>query len=286
MNSEIDESELPNLLTTLLAQSKFSDVAALLREVYDAIGETELSSALDAMTEAQRMGFSAESLMTVAWAVNFADSLFNLAVALWNISGRERASIELLRLAILQGSDDAPLAAAEQLLYLGERFESETILRGMIEQRSHGWERAAGLLGREMAETDGRRDEETLGLLQIGSSTSGDFAVVLANVESARGNFARAREILEEQVARRNPMAPIKLGLLFERNLNDTDAAEAAYRQGVELGDAYSAYNLATLLLTRDRRAEALNWLEYAANCGDNFAIERLALEREARGEA
>jgi hypothetical protein len=105
---------------------------------------------------------------------------------------------------------------------------------------------------------------------------SEDFALPLAAAESARGEFQRAREILEEQSRKGNPLAPIKLGLLLERSIDDQVGAEAAYLRGIELGDAYSAYNLATLLADQGRDREARHWFEHAAAHGDEWAAERL----------
>jgi hypothetical protein len=65
--------------------------------------------------------------------------------------------------------------------------------------------------------------------------------------ESSRGKYRVARMSREEYSATRNPLVPRQLGLLRERNLGDPVGAEAANLRGIDFGDAFSAYSLASL---------------------------------------
>lgn len=276
MNHEFDETQLRKKLPTLMAGKDYLAVVALVRNAFSERGEVDLRLILDSFDERERFGLSPESWMHVAWAVSTQDSMFNLAVALWDLPGQQQAALSLLREAIERGSVDAPPALAEYLLWVGERAEAEEVLKRLITERLPGWERAAGLLGREYVEADGRHDQEAVELLRNGLTVSDDFAMPLAVAESGRGEFRAARMVLEEQAEKGNPLAPIKLGLLLERSFGDQAGAEAAYRRGIDLGDAYSAYNLATLLHDQGRHEEAHRWLEYASAHGDSWASERL----------
>jgi tetratricopeptide (TPR) repeat protein len=280
MDDDFDAARFRERLRALMVAGDYAAVVAMARIAYNALGEVELASMLDTFDDRQRFGLSVESWMSVAWAVSIQDSMFNLAVAVWDLPGQEQAAIGLLRQALERGSLDAPPALAEYLLWVGERAEAVDLLKKLVADRPPGWERAAGLLGREYIEVDGRHDQETVDLLRIGLTVSDDFAMPLVAAESERGKFQNARRVLEEQSEKGNPLAPIKLGLLLERSFGDNAGAEAAYLRGIDLGDAYSAYNLGTLLRDQGRTEEARHWLEYAAARGDSWAVERLEEEQ------
>lgn len=66
--------------------------------------------------------------------------------------------------------------------------------------------------------------------------------------------------------------SPILLGNLYQDYLASPARAASAYRLGIARGDAFSAYNLGLLLEIQGQREEAVQWIGYAADRGDELA--------------
>lgn len=98
----------------------------------------------------------------------------------------------------------------------------------------------------------------------------------LAALLRTTGRAAEGRRVLEDGVARDEVESMLPLANLLDEE-GDPDAAEQLYRRAYELGDAYSAWNLAVLLATSGRMQEADEWRWRAARGGDELAIRHLA---------
>lgn len=112
--------------------------------------------------------------------------------------------------------------------------------------------------------------------LEEAGDTNPVASVEVAHLLIGRGDHDAARARLERDIAAGSRSAPIVLGNLLSDVLGDNHGAEAAYRLGIERGDAFSAYNLAALLDGQGRALESAEWLRYAAEHGDTRAAERL----------
>lgn len=90
------------------------------------------------------------------------------------------------------------------------------------------------------------------------------------------GRAEEAVTILSSPAYASDSAAQLPLGNAYAQ-LGRHAEAEAAYRRGMTLGDAHSAYNLALdLLETGDRAPEAIDLIEWAAERGDEKAIAHL----------
>lgn len=202
-------------------------------------------------------------------------SLYNLAIALWNV-GEHEASVRAFRQSLDSGCEEARIYLAESLVYLDRPLEARPELRQIIAAGGAAGERAAGLLGEDLFATDGRTDEEVLNLLARGSSVGREVAVAYARVLREHGRLDEAVHLLRDESAEGNDLAAIVLGNMLWDDLDDATGAEAAYLRGIELGDAFSAYNLSLLLEGQGRAEESQKWLAYAAGHGDELAKARL----------
>jgi tetratricopeptide (TPR) repeat protein len=66
------------------------------------------------------------------------------------------------------------------------------------------------------------------------------------------------------------------LGNLYRDELDDREAAEDAYRLGIDSGDMWSHHNLAIILEERGDHEEAIAHYRLAAAAGSTFAATAL----------
>ncbi len=69
------------------------------------------------------------------------------------------------------------------------------------------------------------------------------------------------------------------MGNLLYEVADNSEAAEAAYRMGLSLGDANCRLNLALLLRATDREEEGMALLVAAVEAGDELARKHMDLE-------
>lgn len=77
----------------------------------------------------------------------------------------------------------------------------------------------------------------------------------------------------------------LALGELYERRLGEAGHAEACYHRAARHGSLTAMTRLGTLLLTQERRDEALRWLHRGAETGDPDAQYHLAAALDRYGE-
>ena len=112
----------------------------------------------------------------------------------------------------------------------------------MAREKSYLGRQAAGVLG-TWAEMNGKRNKKTLKRLERGLWAYQDAAPALAAILVERGDFEKARELLEEHIAY-SPRASVRLGNLLMDHFDDRRGAEAAFLIGVAAGDAHAKDNL------------------------------------------
>lgn len=164
----------------------------------------------------------------------------------------------------------------EAQFFLGEFDAANRALEPLVRLPSAAGRTAAGLVGHHLFRDLGRDDSEVEKLLKRAGRQRDEYPVDLAELYVARGKFARAARILRAESRRGNSSAPILLGNLYSDRLQQNKRAERYYLRGVELGDAFSAYNLAAILSQQGRHSESQTWLKYAADHGDEKAQARM----------
>jgi tetratricopeptide (TPR) repeat protein len=164
---------------------------------------------------------------------------------------------------------------------LGDWTSAEPLFRLAYDTRAHWWERAAYRLGEHAFEVDDRHDDEVIALLEAGTATEDEAAVVLSHVHRRRGDPDEARRVLEAALPR-NEMVSLPLGNLLLDEFGDVEGARAAYEDGWDRGDECSAFNLGLLLEEElERPAEAREWMRKAARGGDAAARAWLTAQGE-----
>lgn len=218
-----------------------------------------------------------------AWAAilaeqDLANSLLLLGIELWSSTGHEVDTIEVFERSAELGSVRARLLLGESRAWLGQLDEAEADLRAALIPRETA-DRASFLLGRLLL-SDRDRLDEAITFLRAGVDADPDAPVDLASALMANAEFEEARSILEHEVRSKNPSAPIVLGNLLLDHFRDRDGAVSAYRVGIELGDAYSAYNLALIFRNEGDIQQSSDLLRWAAERGDPNAIELIEIDR------
>jgi len=213
---------------------------------------------------------------TIAHSENSTVGLFNLGGGLCAV-GELELGAAALELAAAEGDIDALFMLGECELWMGRTEHGREHLRQVVALGGDHMRSAAGVLGFSLFDTDGRTDEEVIDLMTLAGAEELEFPVNLATLFEQVGRRPEALAILEREMSNGNDRAPIVLGNILSEDPNGHAEAEAAYRVGIELGDAYSAFNLSMLLDDQGRNEDSRRWLQYAADHGDEKAQSRLA---------
>ena len=217
---------------------------------------------------------SIASWKSIPYSDDAEQALYNLSVALWGVD-EILLALHGMRLALDRGDQSVLAMLGEAELYAGDYKSAQRHLTAALEQTNEFDPRLSGLLGRTLFRDAKQFDERVRALLELGVSADDAFAVDLAELLAMRGEWDRALLILRAQSEGGNDQAPIVLGNLLADTADGLQEAETAYRRGIELGDAHSAFNLAHLLVRLGRTDEASEWYDYAASHGDEWAISR-----------
>jgi TPR repeat protein len=113
-------------------------------------------------------------------------------------------------------------------------------------------------------------------MLRAGMEAYPDARADLAHLLMATGRRTEGVQTLADGVRAGHVECMLPLANIFSED-GDTDSAEALYRRAYELGDAYSAWNLAVLMWETGRGPEAQEWVWKAAEGGDDLAISYLS---------
>ncbi|PRY49268.1 tetratricopeptide repeat protein [Geodermatophilus tzadiensis] len=95
------------------------------------------------------------------------------------------------------------------------------------------------------------------------------------------GREREARAVLERGAKLGEQVAWLPLGNLYREQLGDDEAAEEAYRAGIQAGDVYCHHNLGVLLADRGDLTGAAEEFERGAAAGDQLAAAALELLQE-----
>lgn len=239
---------------------------AFLRAVAKAINARWPDSSGDATELFESASLAAEDSGT---------AMYNLGAGLWALD-EIPAALAAFQLGADEGSRDSTLALGTAALWVGDESRGLDALSSLLGSTDQIGALAAAALGRYEVQTD-RVTPETVALLERGVEVDQDFVPELADAYLKLGRLDAAITLLSEQSVSGNPVAPIVLGNLYEERVGNDELAEKAFRRGIELHDAYSAYNLAALLDRLGRPSESRKYLKLAARMGDERAMERLS---------
>jgi tetratricopeptide (TPR) repeat protein len=98
----------------------------------------------------------------------------------------------------------------------------------------------------------------------------------LAHLLRETGRPVEARSVLERGAKLGEQVAWLPLGNLYREELGDDEAAEEAYRSGINAGDTYCHHNLAVLLADRGDLDGAVEQFRLGAAAGDQLAAQSL----------
>lgn len=196
-----------------------------------------------------------------------ADLLYDLAAALW--VDNEPLALSVFREAALLGSDEAFAALGDAFNWMGDDTEAITWLRAALERGSGDRDWLEGLLGESLLRTGASPTHEIEQYLNQGLKSSARFALPLALILINKGKIEDARDILERATQSGQYGAALALGNLLCDQYGDHAGAEQAYKLGIETGDAYSAHNLAVMLLGDGERKRAEVFHKIAIDMGD-----------------
>jgi tetratricopeptide (TPR) repeat protein len=121
-----------------------------------------------------------------------------------------------------------------------------------------------------------RNDVSAERMLRLGMEAYPEARADLAHLLMATGRRTEGVQTLADGVREGHVECMLPLANVFSED-GDKDSAEALYRRAYDLGDAYSAWNLAVLLWETDRGDEAQQWVWKAAEGGDDLAIAYLS---------
>jgi tetratricopeptide (TPR) repeat protein len=176
-----------------------------------------------------------------AWAMGVVDAALNLGLVLQTLHRNDEAEVAF-RDGWEAGDEGAGHELAWSLHERGDTHAARQVFRKMSREESYLGRQAAGVLG-TWTEMNGKRNKKTLKRLERGLWAYQDAAPALAAILMERGDFEKARELLEEHIAY-SPRASVRLGNLLMDHFNDRQGAEAAFLIGVAAGDAHAKDNL------------------------------------------
>ncbi|GAA1000345.1 hypothetical protein [Subtercola frigoramans] len=197
---------------------------------------------------------------------------------LWG-AGVEMIGLRLMRFAHQEQVSHASVILATCLLWLGAIDEAVDILETLVAHDGPEGDEAAGVLGGAYALEFRRTDSRVNELLRRGYQSDEDrFGITYAKVLRQNGQIDEAEMILQAAVLSGNEGTPIVLANLLLDERQDRVGAERLYRVGIAKGDAFSATNLALMIVEDDHRVEeARELLTWAASRSDLLAKKKLA---------
>ncbi|MGY1728916.1 tetratricopeptide repeat protein [Geodermatophilus sp. SYSU D01062] len=172
-------------------------------------------------------------------------------------AGDTEGGLQLAFLLREQGERDQALSVAEELAASGDA-EADAV--------AACWQWCATL------------DPALEDRLRAGAAHFAAARADLAALLLQTGRAAEARSVLERGAKLGEQVAWLPLGNLYRELLADDEAAEEAYRAGIQAGDAYCHHNLGVLLADRGDLPGAAEEFERGAAAGDQLAAAALAL--------
>ena len=192
------------------------------------------------LTQQGQLERAAEHLSR-AWAMGAVEAALNLGLVLQTLHRNDEAEAAF-RNGWKAGDERAGQELAWSLHEKGDTHAARQVFRKMSREKSYLGRQAAGVLG-TWAEMNGKRNKKTLERLKRGLWAYQDAAPALAAILTERGDFEKARDLLEEHIAY-SPRASVRLGNLLMDHFNDRQGAEAAFLIGVAASDAHAKDNL------------------------------------------
>ncbi|SHF71385.1 Tetratricopeptide repeat-containing protein [Geodermatophilus nigrescens] len=238
----------------------------------DVTGYYDLGNSL----AAQERWSEAVDAYEVALAGGESDAWRNLGLVLEQL-GDLAGAMAAYRGAAAAGDTEGGLQLAFLLREQGEREQALEVARGLAaagddeaDAVAACWEWCATL------------DPALEDRLRAGAAHFAAARADLAALLLQTGRAAEARSVLERGAKLGEQVAWLPLGNLYREQLGDDEAAEEAYRAGIQAGDSYCHHNLGVLLADRGDIAGAAEEFERGAAAGDQLAAAALKLLQES----
>jgi tetratricopeptide (TPR) repeat protein len=241
-------------------------------ELGDTMGWFNLGNAL----AAQHRWVEAVTAYELALSGGEADAWRNLGLVLEDL-GDLSGAMRAYRGAVDAGDLEGGLQLAFLLREQGEREQALTVAQ---ELAAAGDEEADAVAAcwQWCATLDPSLEER----LRTGASYFAAARADLAALLLQTGRAAEARSVLERGAKLGEQVAWLPLGNLYREELGDDEAAEEAYRAGIQAGDSYCHHNLGVLLADRGDLTGAAEEFQRGADAGDRLAAAALALLQES----
>lgn len=202
-------------------------------------------------------GWSGRRYAEALIAADRVDEAATICRAMWDL-GYPAGLTDLASLEHDRGDDDLAVALLREAL---PELDDED--RPLVE----------GQLGHWLWHRNDLAAEPHLRLgLHAFSGARADLAALLRTT----GRAGEGRALLEAGVAAGEVGSMLPLANILDEE-GESGRAEQLYRRAYDLGDAYSAWNLAVMLIGLGREEEADEWRWRAAQGGDEVAIRHLA---------
>jgi tetratricopeptide (TPR) repeat protein len=232
----------------------------------DTVGSFNLGNAL----AAQKRFPEAVEAYEIALAGDEADAWRNLGKVLEDL-GDLAGAMRAYRGAVDAGDLEGGLQLAFLLREQGERHAAMDVA---LEIAAMGDQEAAAVVAcwRWCASLDPALEPD----LRVGADHFPAARADLAHLLRETGRPVEARAVLERGAKLGEQVAWLPLGNLYREEMGDDEAAEEAYRSGINAGDTYCHHNLAVLLADRGELDGAVEQFRLGAAAGDQLAADAL----------
>lgn len=198
------------------------------------------------------------------------DAWLNMGFAMEDV-GDFVGATEAYRAAQGRGDPKAAMSLAFLLRTVGNRREAVTVATRAAEAGDELAKAVSAVWAWDEAE-----DPALEQALRDGIEDYPHARTALAHLLCATERVPEARALLEQGAKLGEPSSWLPLGNLYRDEMDDEEAAEAAYRRGIAAGDAYSHLNLGRLLEDRGDLEGAAEQFRLGAAEGDEPAVMAL----------
>jgi tetratricopeptide (TPR) repeat protein len=264
-----DPRELTDLGCDLADAERLIDAERCFRRAVE-LGETWVSFNLGNTLKSQNRLVEAAAAFEQAVDAGETDAWLNLGHVLEEL-GDLKGAEDAYRAADAVGDSSGALALAILLRERGERDTANGLAQRAL---AAGNPQAPGVLA--SWDWNNTLDPAVEPALRIGAEHYPPARADLADLLCATGRAVEARRVLERGAKLGEREAWLPLGNLYIDELSDYEAAEAAYRCGIAVGDSHCHHNLGILLARRGDLTGARQQFRLGAASGDQLAMTAL----------
>lgn len=269
VNSCLDPRELTDLGCDLADADRVIDAERCFRRAVE-LGETWVSFNLGNTLKTQNRLTEAAAAFEQAVMAGETDAWLNLGHVLEEL-GDLKGAEDAYRASDAAGDSSGTLALALLLRDRGELDIADALAERAL---AAGNPQAAGVIASWAWNSD--LDPSIEPALREGAEHYPPARADLADLLCSTGRAVEARRVLERGAKLGEREAWLPLGNLYLDELNDDEAAEAAYRCGIAAGDSHCHHNLGILLAGRGEVFGATEQFRLGAAAGDQLAMAAL----------